>query len=286
MLEAYMDESGIHDGAHACVIAGYWGSKKKWRRFEKRWPEILKDANEPSLKEFHSTEFWNSKGKRHGIFADWSDAKADKFVGDLVACIVDTKIFPTSCTLVVEEWNKLNQNERRLLTGGRYDVDTDKWVRPGAPNKKYFWPFHLAVATPASHCQPGLTVHYVFDLNKQFKNHAVDLFALLKTDPTLNIRHRLGTLDMELSETAVGLQAADLFAYQTYQWSKERIKHTRPTNFKDLPVLLRRLITNLRGEDDFPFMDRDGLNVALDKLPKDMRSSGWPHAVIRKRPIS
>lgn len=51
MIEAYMDESGIHEGAHVCVIAGYWGSQKKWKRFETRWREILRDANEPALKE-------------------------------------------------------------------------------------------------------------------------------------------------------------------------------------------------------------------------------------------
>jgi hypothetical protein len=27
MLEADMDESGIQDGAHICVVGGYWGSE-------------------------------------------------------------------------------------------------------------------------------------------------------------------------------------------------------------------------------------------------------------------
>jgi hypothetical protein len=49
MIEAYMDESGIHDGAHVCVIAGYWGTVKKWKKFEDRWKTILHDANEPTL---------------------------------------------------------------------------------------------------------------------------------------------------------------------------------------------------------------------------------------------
>jgi hypothetical protein len=133
MVEAYMDESGIHDDAHVCIIAGYWGSEKKWRRFEARWPEIIKAANEPMLKEFHSTEFWNSKGERHGVFAKWSDTKADKFINDLVACIIETKIFPTSAMLVIDEWKKLNKDEKRFLTGGRYDLAAKKWVKPGAP---------------------------------------------------------------------------------------------------------------------------------------------------------
>jgi hypothetical protein len=286
MVEAYMDESGIQAGAHVCVIAGYWGSAKKWRRFEKRWPQILKEANEPTLTEFHSTKFWNSRGERHGVFAKWSESKADKFIEDLVGCIVDTEIFPTSCVLVIDEWNKLNQNERRLLTGGRYDPTTERWIRPGAPNKTYFWPFQLAIAAAASHCKPGLHVHYTFDLNKQFKNHAANLFALLKADPTLNIRHRLGTLDMEVSQIAVGLQAADLFAYQTYKVSKWRIKQPKTPRLTDAPVILQQLLTNAQSNDDFPFFDREGLNVALDSLPRHLRSSKWTPTVIRRRPIS
>src|ERR1700678_3544059 len=130
MVEAYMDESGIHDGAHVCVIAGYWGSVKKWVRFEKRWPEILKDADEPTLREFHSTEFWNSKGERHGIFAKWSDTKAERFINDLIACIVETKIFPASAMLVIDEWKKLNIDERSFLTGAYYIQSQRNGSRP------------------------------------------------------------------------------------------------------------------------------------------------------------
>ena len=64
MLEAYMDESGIHDGAHACVITGYWGHERRWRRFEDEWKKILVAADEPALTEFHSVDFWKPDGTR------------------------------------------------------------------------------------------------------------------------------------------------------------------------------------------------------------------------------
>jgi hypothetical protein len=31
MIDAYLDESGIHEGAEVCVIAGYFGGKGQWR---------------------------------------------------------------------------------------------------------------------------------------------------------------------------------------------------------------------------------------------------------------
>jgi hypothetical protein len=272
MVEAYMDESGIHDGAHVCVIAGYWGSVKKWIRFEQRWSEILKAANEPTLKEFHSTDFWCADGTRKGLFASWSDAKADTFIDDLVSCIADTKITPTDATLVVNEWNKLNMDERRFLTGGRYHPEQKKWVVFGAPNKTYFLPFQFAVMNPALACRPGLHVHYTFDLHKQFKNHASDLFDLLKLDKTQAWTHRLGSLTMENSEEALGLQAADLFAYQNYKQTKDRVAHGRPMRTRDLPPLLRRLLTNMKSDQDFPFFDKHGIEQCLHNFPPELRS--------------
>jgi hypothetical protein len=271
MVEAYMDESGIHDGAHVCCIAGYWGSEKKWKRFEKRWPEILQAANEPTLKEFHSTDFWRSDGSRKGIFAAWNDTKADRFIDDLVDCIVETKIFPTHSTLVVEEWNKLNRDERIFLTGGHYHRTEKRWLTFGAPNRTYFLPFPFAIVTPALACSPGLHVHYVFDLHKQFKTYAGDLYDLLKQRTDFAWAHRLGSLAMESSESAPGLQAADLLAYQHYRHAKVRIEKNRPLRPSELPPLIRRLLTNMQDDHDFQFFDAEGLDKALDGLAPELR---------------
>jgi hypothetical protein len=272
MVEAYMDESGIHDGAHVCVVAGYWGSEKRWIRFENQWSEILRTADEPTLKEFHSTDFWYSDGRRKGVFAKWTDRKADAFINDLADCIVDAKIIPTDATLVVDEWNKLNADERRFLTGGHYHPIEQKWATFGAPNKTYFLPFQFAIMNPALACSPGLHVHYTFDLHKQFKNHASDLFALLKLDTASAWTHRLGSLTMESSEVALGLQAADLFAYQSYKYAKNRIEHGKPIRIKDLPLLLRRLLTNMKDEHDFPFFDKHGIEQCLRNFPPELKS--------------
>lgn len=284
MVEAYMDESGIHDGAQLCVIAGYWGNVRKWKRFEQTWKQIIKDTGEPTLKEFHSTEFWSGDGSRKGIFAQWSDEKAERFINDLANCIVESNIFPTSAALVISDWDKLNKAERMALTGGYYDTAQNKWTASGAPNRKYFLPFQFAVVNPAIHCKSGLHVHYIFDLNKQFKHHAADLYALMRKDRNLECRHKLGALDFETGENAPGLQAADLLAYQSYKCS-EIGKAKRPTRFSELPPLLKRLLTNWQDESDFALFDREGLNIALHDLPKELRSEGWRPVQPQRRRI-
>lgn len=283
MLEAYMDESGIHDGAHVCVIAGYWGSKKRRRRLERRWPEIIRSVNEPTLKEFHSSEFWNSKGERRGRFSRWSDAKAEKFIDDLAACIVDSGLFPTSAALVTEDWKKRTKEERMFLTGGYYDTANNRWVEYGAPNRLYFLPFQIAVSNPAITCTPGLHVHYIFDLNKQFKNHALKLFQLIKQDRKSGFRHRMGSIDFRNGEDAPGLQAADLLAYQVYKSAQHRIGRTAPLGFDELSPLLRKLISNGRKRYQFPFLDADGINRALQNIPKHLIGPEWRSLPIELR---
>lgn len=276
MIEAYMDESGIHDGAHACVIAGYWGSKKKWTKFETRWKQILRDANEPTLTEFHSTDFWNAQGQRKGVFAQWSEQKANGFIDDLANCIADSRVFPTAATLVVAEYERLNRDEKMFLTGGNLHTATQQWVTSGAPKRTYFVPFRFAVEYPAVNCPSGLHVHYVFDLNKQFKTYALEYFSLIKQNPKIRARHRMGSIDFAASDTAIGLQAADMLAYQTYKFGKVRIESgPKAPHVSGTPPLLQKLMTNLRDDSDFPFIERDGLNVMLHSMPTNLRSPGW-----------
>jgi hypothetical protein len=283
MVEAYLDESGIHDGAHVCSIAGFWAMKKRWVAFDRCWKKVLEDADTPSLNEFHGHEFWGRRnGKRVSPYEKWDDSKADRFIEELLSCIVEHKVTPMAATLVVSEWRKLNKNERMLLTGGKYDRTNHEWITASAPNKTYFLPFQFCVCYPALRCQAGLHVRYVFDLNKQFKNHATQLFRLMKNDVNLTSRHRMGRLDLKRGEDLPGLQAADMLAYQIYQNSKLRIRLGRALRQTELDPVLQRLLTNKGGARDFPFFDFEGLNVALHQLPPGMRSAGW-HPVSLKQ---
>jgi hypothetical protein len=271
MLEAYMDESGIHDGAHACVIAGYWGHEKRWRHFENEWKKILHDADEPTLTEFHSVDFWKPNGARKGVFKNWSDDKADAFIAALLDCIGSHQIYPATSTLVVSAWNKLSKNEKMFLTGGRFDGKRNVWITPSAPNQTYYLPFQFVVVAAALACKESFKVHCVFDLHKQFKNHASTLFALLKKDPTLSCRERLGEFSMADSKDAPGLQAADLLAYQSYLHAKERAFKNTPTKMSALPWIFRRAMKNCRDERNHLFFDDIGLKNSFRNIPEYVR---------------
>src|ERR1700683_5218102 len=70
MIEGYIDETGIHDGATVCVIAGYFGGRGQWKRFEHDWRLALKDSEVP-LADFHALNFM----KRRKFFFGWDDVR-------------------------------------------------------------------------------------------------------------------------------------------------------------------------------------------------------------------
>src|SRR5229473_1114245 len=97
MIQAYLDESGIHDGAGVCAIAGYFGGPGQWKKLGSEWREVIRRHNVP---EFHAKEFWGfaPNGERVGPYRGWSKLKADVFLDQLVRTIESRdKIHPVSC---------------------------------------------------------------------------------------------------------------------------------------------------------------------------------------------
>src|SRR6266481_3431853 len=77
MMEAYLDESGIHAGAKVCVVAGYYGSHKNWKAFEAQWNKVLSSYPEVASEGFHAKHFFgrDKAGNRVKEYKGWSDDK-------------------------------------------------------------------------------------------------------------------------------------------------------------------------------------------------------------------
>jgi len=177
MMQAYLDESGIHEGANVCVIARCFGGPGQWKRLSSAWARILQLHK---VTEFHAKEFWarDPLGGRVGPYKGWSGKKADTFLDQLVNIIQGRKVHPVSCAVVLDSFNKLSHNQRRFLTGGK--LLNGKFKSSGCPSKSYFLPFQTCILDAADHVPVGGKAHFFFDLNKQFKGYAIDLFALVK----------------------------------------------------------------------------------------------------------
>jgi hypothetical protein len=243
MLEGYFDESGIHEGAPFCVVAGYYGDRAQWEKFEGAWKTALAQEN---VAEFHAKVFFGPAPPKSRYYG-WDYSRRESFLSGLLDVIVESEINPIGASLVIEDWNRLSLDERRFMTGARYSMKLNKFLSSGAPGKPYFVPFQDCIGRVATRCSSGEKAHFFFALNHQFRGYAADVYALIKSHP-LEFEAHLGTIAFPTPLDAVHLQAADLLCYL--------LKCYLPLRMKDehagIPSTLKRAITHLRSIKDLP----------------------------------
>jgi hypothetical protein len=91
VIECNLDESGIHEGAEVCVIAGYFGTKGQWRKVKKMWLKALSRFDVP-LDEFHAKDLV----KCVGFFHKWSEAESLELQLALAEAVARYRVFPVA----------------------------------------------------------------------------------------------------------------------------------------------------------------------------------------------
>lgn len=251
MLQAYVDDSGSHDGSHNMVLAGYWGRVHQWKKFEQAWKAVL---DSEGIDEFHAKKFWpRIPGKgRVRPYHDWSDERHASFIDRLLAVIESSKIYPFACGVVAAEWDNLEVEAKTILT-----VQEKQ-----ALQKPMLFAMMRIMFRVAKYCNQGKVVNFTFDecSSDKLKTAVMLRFAEVKRvfrddDPLIE---RIGGLEFESSEKALPLQAADLLAYEAHRYAKaakDDIKHPVRTEY-------RRALRHFIHKDDFWLFDR----VRFDRL--------------------
>lgn len=269
MLEAYLDESGIHTQAKVCVVAGFYGRQLAWRRFERQWNNVLSKYPELKDKGFHAKVFFaRDGGKRVGIYRDWSDEKAQQFLNHLLKCITGNWICPIGFGIVVDDFLGLPLTIRQWLTGAKFRV-SGEYVGSGCPQKSYYLPFQFCVlgAAKISAGSQNDKVHFFAGLDRTFSGYATEMQNNLLADPRIpaSLRSRLGTIAYPLSKDTPGIQAADLLAYRMYKHSLDLLTNTElPT-----PALLTRLCKRAKKKQRFTFFTADTINQMRVRAQKE-----------------
>lgn len=212
--KAFIAESGIHDGASVCVVAGYVGSLGEWRRFERAWGP---HASAPG---FHSKEFFarDNTGTRVGPYRGWDDVRARRYFSTLLNTVLGLKLYPIGALVDVRAFQKYTEDERRIMTGGKL-TPRGKWAQTGAPSKPYFLAFWKAVtrATEITD-RKDWNIDFVFDQQNQYESLALQTFKGLKADLDEDYTSRLGSAVFASRRDAIALQAADMLAHAWHQF--------------------------------------------------------------------
>jgi hypothetical protein len=256
MLDAYLDESGIHDGAAVCVISGYYGGRGQWKKFEALWRKSLAQFNVP-LEKFHAKDVV----KRRGFFDNWKDPIYAAFLDALASAIIQYKIHPVTVGIVVADFNSFSHAQRRFLTGAR--LKDAKLTTSGAPSKPYFCPFQECLARVAESAPVGGKAHFFFGLDRPFAEYARAFMEDILANPYARCHEQIGRRpEFPLAKGTPQLQAADLLAYVTYLDMTARLENNSWDEIPD--TYLRLLIENRKCMEDFCYFEKNTMKIALD----------------------
>jgi len=255
MIDAYLDESGVHDGAAMCVIAGYFGGKGQFRKFERDWNKVLSKFRF-KIEDFHATELLKTHDYEQML----------KALAGTIA--LHGKIHPVSFGIVVADFNSFSLAQRRFFTGAT--LSKGKLVTTGCPNKPYFVPFQLCMKSVTDYAPVGGRADFFFGLDRPFAGYAKELFKQMKSrsreDSDWKTKDRLGEPSFPLASQTPQLQAADLLVHLTYHHMLERHE---AQDWKVQPSgLLRHCLRNLRSRDDHAFQSKECLAQTLELLRK------------------
>jgi hypothetical protein len=274
VIDAYLDESGIHEGAGVCVVGGYWSSRTRWRQLDTDWRKALAKFTVP-LDRFHAKDLFP---RGEGVFAKWSQADCESLLRALADAIVDSQVSPITSGIVVKDFHSFSENQRRFMTGAT--IKKGKRVSTGCPDKPYFVVFQHCIRRIACYAPGGGKAHFFFGLDRPFGGYATSLLEEIKKNPfQINCKERLGDPFYPRAKETPNLQAADLLVHLTYQHMLER--HAAD-NWNVSPFgLLGMCIINAKEREDFALLDKACLQAGLNQSYE--RSGRWDRPQRRKR---
>jgi hypothetical protein len=253
VIDAYLDESGIHSGAAVCVIAGYFGGPGQFKKFDRAWRRELK-AMDIEMEDFHAKDLTRSRDQRR--------------IKSLAYLISEFKISPISFGVVVRDFYSFTETQRKFLTGATLE-ETGRVKQAGSPDKPYFMPFQHIVRRLASYAPVGGKVNFHFGLDRTFAGIARATFENVQSFPNSNFRDRLGKTSFPLASNTSALQAADLLVHLTYDHMlrQEKTKNA----YLERGLALRMLLDRSRVAEDYIYYNRDCIQKHLNQIPLEHR---------------
>jgi Protein of unknown function (DUF3800) len=254
MIDAYIDESGIHDGAEVCLLAGYFGGRGQWRKFDKAWQRVLRDFD---LESFHAKDVVKRRDS------------ADLLWG-LANVVAQNKICPVAFGVVVQDFFKFTLTERRFLTGATL-TPSGKIKESGSPNRPYFVPFPFIIKRVLSYAPVGGKAHFFFGVDSVFSKYATTIYSKLRDSGQHVYQERFGTIAYPDAKNTPALQAADLLVHMVYLDMVNRARQTALYSIPKPSNLIRLLLNNMRHKDDVVFQDGNLMRETLRQIPIEQR---------------
>ncbi len=252
MIAGYFDESGTHDGSAVTTVGGFVSTSEDWARFDRAWSEILSRWGVSRLHMKHLAHF-------RGEYSEWDEPTRLGFLQSAMECI-HTHCRYGCAVSVVYQVDGLLQVDARLpnaysLAALGCMALVDQWTIKNAKNDP------VSLMLECSDFTAGLLRH------------------LEDVERPLGTIGKFESISTGKPQTFLGLQAADLIAYEQNKYLTECERKGRA---------FRPLRATYKGLQDIPH-DWEALGAAeigdilIELVLGDLRTGG-PEEVWRRHP--
>lgn len=209
LLRAYFDESGIHSSSKVIMVGGMVGIPEQWAALEIDWNQLLVNVGLPY---FHATEC----AAGSGIYTQLhSQIRKDLFV-NFSRLFLKHNFSAVNGAVWRSEWEKF---------------------KAGSNSKNYPEPYYLCFHYCVEQLSKWSTEHangepiaIVFASQADYSQRALATYEAIKAGSPW--RGFLGSLTFADAKEYPALQAADLIAYEFYQYAVHHHKQTPKPAFR------------------------------------------------------
>jgi hypothetical protein len=245
LFRFYCDES--YDGKAAnpdyFTISGFFSDQPTWEDVEDEWDAVNRRYG---VNSFHGTEL----NGRTGRYKGWCKSKGCEYSAELLNTV-----------------NRQNRRMRAYNCGIRGDayrkiISQDARIKMGHPWMVCFKSIVAMVAKDMETLPRDDRFSVVFGHENRFDAMALESFWMMMENPDFEYRHRLMTCTPALPRDVIGLQVADLMAYEYYK----RMEGVDRKSIKRVPIIRIQehndYCEGFFGEDTFVQM-KDSIESAI-----------------------
>lgn len=214
MLSVYFDESYNHptdsnpNPPLVYTIAGYISTDKRWRKFQREWREVLKEAG---VAFFHMSKYEARKGE----YENWPQEKRVRILKKLHSIILKYYIQSVATTVILSDYNELTEREK-LAFGHPHVMAVIACMKDIS-----IWGDYFGYREPMA---------YIFEAGSDHEGEMNRMFRSRAGDEEFKRHYRFGSWAFVDKRDMPPLQAADILAYEiTKETSRQRdAGNTRP----------------------------------------------------------
>lgn len=180
LMTAYFDESGIHDGDHWCVVAGFVGNDAQWQAFAADWISAIKPRKNLHMKELR----WRRNRQRIKTLLSTVGPIPHKY-----------NLAPVMAAIRWSDYNSIVKGKVK-----------EQFVTP------YILCAHLCIAVALFEIVGSDDVYFLFDQQEGIRKETMDKLREVVYEK-IGVDRRVQKIDFIDRRTTVCLDPADCLAF-------------------------------------------------------------------------